>query len=491
MIYELSPSIGGRRTTFGSQTITVDLELLKGLIIMNRRAFLGASTATPFSLARNISTPTPPQESTSVSDPWEFDVSNFDFKMLDVDSLIFNRDILIPIRSGDVVDDDGIPVLKNEDGTVSNNPVTQAQYLLGLLSNFRQNSDPQYLELAEAIGTRFIEYSTMIDGARFYPYNWDHTLLGDPLDQLRGPWFSGMAQGHVLQCFTRLWQATGDDSWMTYADETAESFKKIGDSSRPGTMRTNERAELWIEEYPDSTYKETLNGHIFGYFGLYEYWMITQDDIIKQIMDGAMTTVLNVVDTHLRVPGQPSHYAILQPSQPDGYHVIHTAQILETYRITGDQRFAELAIRLHRDYPPFQIRGKLELQPGTYEMFSEESVKPHLIRGDGESLEIESPTTIIALQRRRVWDQDIFYYRFYDKNEDIKWIQETDTIRVLGELTGAQSPFGPLFGTRMNFEPPTQMHVSESLGTAPVSAIAIVDLEYQCQIEGDSGWTPL
>lgn len=456
---------------------------------MNRREFIGSAITTPIVVnTKRVETPLT-LRSEPTAHPWNFETSGFNFAALNVNRLLFNRDVLVPIRIGDNVDEHGIPVLRHEDGSISNNPVTQSQYLLRLLSNFRYSSDQQYLDLALAIGQRLTHSSHMIDGAMFFPYDWEYQLDGVPADQLTAPWYSGMAQGHALQCFTRLWQATGDESWMFHAHTTAESFKKVNDPSRPGIMRTNERNELWIEEYPDSTYYETLNGHIFGYFGLYEYWMITQDDLVKHLMDGAMTTVINTVDPHFRVPGQPSHYAIQQPSQPDGYHIVHTAQVLETYRMTGDQRFAELAMRLYFDYPPFAVWGNLEFQSGIYTVYGEERSKPHLTTSESESMEIDSTTSIRVHQRRRLMDQSEYYYRFLDENDDPKWIPETDTIRLQGEMTGAVSPFGPMNGTRMDFDPPIQIHVNDSLGSGSVATVAIVDGIPQCQIEGDSDWT--
>lgn len=463
----------------------------KGYLQMNRREFIGSALSTPFAVnSTRVEKPSAIQLEPTTH-PWNFEVSGFNFAVLDVKRLLFNRDVLTPIRSGDSVDEHGVPILRHEDGSISNNPVSQSQYLLRMLSNFRYSSDQQYLDLALTIGHRLTDSSHMIDGAMYFPYDWEYQLDGVPADFLPAPWYSGMAQGHALQCFTRLWQVTGIENWMKHAHATAESFKKINDPSRPGIMRTNERNELWIEEYPDSSYYETLNGHIFGYFGLYEYWLITQDDLVKQVMDGAMTTVLNAVDQHFRVPGQPSHYAIQQPSQPDGYHVIHTAQILETYRITGDQRFAELAIRLYSDYPPFAVWGDLELQPGTYVVYGEERSKPHLTTSESEPMEIDSPTSIRVHQRRRLRDESEYYYRFLDSNDTPKWIRETDAIRLHGEMTGAVSPFGPLIGTRMEFDPPIQIHVNASVGTGPVTAIALVDGAYHCLIQGSSDWTAL
>lgn len=466
---------------------------------MNRRSVLATmalpilakqiSSSTPASTPASTATSTP--ASTPVIDPWDFDVSGFEFHELDTSTLIFNRPVLVRVRTGETVDDDGIPIMLGEDGVVHNNPVTQAQYLLRMLSNYNISSDQKYLDLAIAIGTRLYDSRHEIDGAYFAPYTFDHRASGDPPANFEAPWYSGMAQGQVLQSYVRLWHATGDDAWMNRADRTAASFLKINDDSRPLIMRTNGRKELWIEEYPDSSYLETLNGHMFAYLGLYEYWLITKDSDVEHLLDGVFTTVLNTVNEYFRNPGQPSHYCMNQPSQPDGYHVVHTAQLLESYRITHDTRFAELAIKLHIDYPPMDVSGDIELPVGLYQVFSEERLKPHLVLGKSYILAVDAMTTIRVHQRRRSWDGDTFYYRFADENGNPVWIPETEPVRLTGELSGALHDHGPLFGTRMAFNPPLTLAVSPELGEQSVSAIALVDGQYRCILEGSDEWVAL
>jgi hypothetical protein len=105
---------------------------------------------------------------------------------------------------------------------------------------------------------------------------------------------------------------------------------------------------LWLEEHSLSCPGRVFNGHMFAAFGLYDYATSTGDPQARRLFLAAATTILDHASS-LREPGSISHYGASQTTPVPFYHKVHIAQIQILERMTGDERFADLAQDLTSD----------------------------------------------------------------------------------------------------------------------------------------------
>jgi hypothetical protein len=105
----------------------------------------------------------------------------------------------------------------------------------------------------------------------------------------------------------------------------------------------------WIEEYPWNKRTQALNGFIFGIYGLYDYYHITDDLSALHLCQASITTVENYIDQY-RVPDGISYYCLRQREQLPKYHLIHTNQLRMLYKITNHGFFSKMADAFYTDY---------------------------------------------------------------------------------------------------------------------------------------------
>ncbi|MCY1456738.1 hypothetical protein D9M71_739790 [compost metagenome] len=115
---------------------------------------------------------------------------------------------------------------------------------------------------------------------------------------------------------------------------------------------------LYLEEFAGNQPPLlVLNGQIFSLFGLYDYWRHTGDAEVLRYLDGATTTVVDMMPT-VRVPGDVSYYCVQdvfcqRPRWQDmKYHQIHSWQLDTLARITQDEQFADWVNLLRQDWSP-------------------------------------------------------------------------------------------------------------------------------------------
>lgn len=249
-----------------------------------------------------------------------------------------------------LTDDDGV-LLLDIDGQLVYHPVQMANWGLALLDNYHTTGSAAYLRLAENHANRLIQQAVTIDGVYYYPYTFDFKLHGstEPIDQLTAPWYSGMAEGRVIQLFVRLYKETGDEKYLDAANKTFPSFLKPRGTQQPWTVELDPLNFYWIEEYPHAVPSQVLNGFIYSLYGVYEYYMLTKDPIVLKVVQAALTT-LREYAAQYRVPGDISYYCLAHRSQILVYHQRHIRLVRDLYRMTSDSYFKSLADALQRDH---------------------------------------------------------------------------------------------------------------------------------------------
>lgn len=253
------------------------------------------------------------------------------------------------------IDATGLRIYQRRDtGQRADHPVVYAQYGISALMEYERTGNPVWLNRAIRNADRLVQIRTEREGAWWYPYPFSWSYIDRTLS---APWWSAMGQGQALSLFVRLADATGQAKWQTAADRTWQTFTQAWSEKEPWA-RVIIDGHLYLEEYAgDVAPLLVLNGQIFAIFGLYDYWAATGSPDAARVLDGAATTVLEMMP-RVRNPGDVSFYCghadyCRQPYwQNRKYHEIHSWQLATLGTITDDERFDEWADLLRSDWAP-------------------------------------------------------------------------------------------------------------------------------------------
>jgi hypothetical protein len=201
---------------------------------------------------------------------------------------------------------------------------------------------------------------------RWLAYNFDFPLHQDPKNTLKAPWHSAMAQGVAASFATRLYEATHEKRYLTFATQfinclrTRLSYKDLPTSDLFVTFQ-DKANYFWLEEYAgNNAPMQVINGHIFAIFGLYDYWKVTQDAEVASLIKEAATTIDHYFP-NFRNPGGVSWYGIRVQDNPlamsKKYHMIVTAQLKVLASITQSESFTKESALLFKDYNQGGTRG--------------------------------------------------------------------------------------------------------------------------------------
>lgn len=291
------------------------------------------------------------QEVDSLNYGTTYKVDNFNIAILDYENLPYFRSSPVPLDYYDLTDEDGI-ILSERNGELTYHPVALAQVAIKFIESYRVTEDIAYKEISELYLNKLIEIADFYDGMPFFPYEFDFKLH-DLEDQLMvANWYSGMAQGQALSCFVHMYELTGEEYYINWADEIYRSI---------AALRTEECGKfwvtvadlneyLWVEEYPLDEFNYTLNGTIFAIYGIYDYYRINpENEGVKQILDASLTTIKDNI-IQFRNPGNPSFYCLKHKKPSVSYHQVHIRQLRMLYKITNDKYFDDIAELFISDY---------------------------------------------------------------------------------------------------------------------------------------------
>ena len=296
---------------------------------------LSAAILTPGALARASLT----------ADP-SFNTTAIHLVDLPLESRAYVRATIVPLVAPWPVDRAGVPLYRTG-GKTYYHPVILAQRALDLLDGYRRTHDPRYLAGARRVAARLVAMSSMVDAARYLPYQFDFALHGRASETLQAPWYSGMAEGMALSVFSRLHALDGRASDL---DVARSLFLALEPHGRTGAWVTwvDASGYVWIEEYPGTNPDHTLNGFNFALYGLYDYVQETGDPAARRLFVGGLTTVIHYLP-QFRRPGHISLYCLAHRVQSQKYHDIHVAQLKMLARMTGSPLLARYAALFDAD----------------------------------------------------------------------------------------------------------------------------------------------
>jgi hypothetical protein len=154
-----------------------------------------------------------------------------------------------------------------------------------------------------------------------------------------------------LSAYTRLSNYHPDnDTYRQHRDKIFNSFLRLKTDTDPWFANID-NGYYWAEEQPlDDDPPHTLNGFIYGVFGLYEYWLASRSEPSRTILEAALTTLLDNKE-RFRARDEVSYYDLRMKGQFDHYHAVHIRQFRKLALITGEIEFHKFADRLVRDAP--------------------------------------------------------------------------------------------------------------------------------------------
>lgn len=252
------------------------------------------------------------------------------------------------ISYNEIYDFDSVPLFCLNEKLIYH-PVYLAQYSFRLLDVYNTTKDSSKLVRGEIIANKLLGISIYANSSIYFPYNVDYKNHNDKFQKLYAPWYSGMAQGQILSLFVRLYEITKKEKYLNACDKIFNSFTKLkGDNYNPWTVCVDKENYFWIEEYPSERPCFTINGMIFGIYGVYDYYRITKCSIAKRILMASLTTVKKNIYKY-RNKNDISYYCQEENLKLIDYHTIVTEQFLQLFKITGDKFFLNVAIQLKSD----------------------------------------------------------------------------------------------------------------------------------------------
>jgi hypothetical protein len=323
--------------------------------------------------------------------------------------LPYRRIHAVALTANQPRDATGVPVYVVA-GQAFQHPVRLAQDGLDMLESYRLTGDSAYLGVAEKDAQRLIDIRVVSREGWFYPYEFDFALHGNRNDVIAAPWFSAMAQGQALSLFARLYELTGKAEYLEAAQRTFTTLTLgPGAAGEPFVTWVDTHGHLILEEYaqlPLSRSDQTLNGHLFAVFGLYDYHRITGDAAAVPLFSGALAWV-RAHYPDFRNPGWMSKYCLTHPHVVDPtYHAIHIQQFTTIAGITQQAVWADWADQLFADYPDPLITTQIRLAAGRFQAFRFDSAGQVL----QSHTDAYSPATRLSVDRRiRVKGRGIHY----------------------------------------------------------------------------------
>ncbi|HEY6765763.1 MAG TPA: D-glucuronyl C5-epimerase family protein [Candidatus Sulfotelmatobacter sp.] len=240
-------------------------------------------------------------------------------------------------------DPTGVPLLDYR-GSIGPqyNPIAIAQYGLGNYNQFvRTNDDTRRKRFLLAANWLCDRLEPNPQGLAV----WNHYFNWEYRDTLRAPWYSGLAQGQGISLLVRAHNQSGDIRYLEAAHRAVASF--FQPIANGGIAFTDDAGDLWFEEYIVTPPTHILNGFIWAAWGIYDYFLATQETAAKDLFTRAVATLLRNLDRYdlgfwslyeqsgTRLPMVASPF----------YHQLHIVQLRVMHRLTAEKKFSEVADR--------------------------------------------------------------------------------------------------------------------------------------------------
>jgi hypothetical protein len=238
-------------------------------------------------------------------------------------------------------DENGIPLL-NYQGKIGKqyNPIAIAQYGLAHYNLYKksgnQNSRSIFLKQADWL---VVNSERNKQGLEFWMHHFDFEYK----KILKAPWYSALAQGQGVSLLSRAYFETKDKKYFLAAKKAFQSLLK--DNNNGGVQYRDENNNVWLEEYIVDPPTHILNGFIWTLWGVYDYYLLTQDSEYKNLLDNCVKTLkknLQKYDFGFWSLYDLSNQFLKNLASPF-YHKLHIVQLEILAIMTGEKYFREIA----------------------------------------------------------------------------------------------------------------------------------------------------
>lgn len=320
---------------------------IKIYLIMVRFILLFTLTIAIISCSENSTNP----ENLSAADYFDKAIiDNYSIQKVNYEDLPYNMMPLADLNNTPHPKDaDGIQVFEYK-GEKYYHPTLLTMQMSWYVDSFIQSGDSIYFKTILNYYDKILELIEETDNTIWIAYPFDYAIHGNIDDVMKAPWYSGMAQGTLLKIFSQLYVLTNDIKYFNQATKVFNTFNSIKGLNKRWITQIDKRNYLWIEEYPDDIVpNNTLNGFLYGLFGIYEYYLISENDHAEFLLKAGITTLKKYL-TEFRAEGDLSYYCLKHKQQSRYYHILHIKQIRAIFAYTGDQFFSDMADLFYYDH---------------------------------------------------------------------------------------------------------------------------------------------
>jgi hypothetical protein len=242
-------------------------------------------------------------------------------------------------------DGTGIPMLDYHGRIgLQYNPIAIAQWGLGNYNLFCQTGENERKnKFLKACDWLCAHLESNKNGA----WVWNHQFDWEYRSRLRAPWYSALAQGQGISSLVRAYRETGVLEYLHAADLAFASF--LRSTQEGGVTFTDDDGHVWLEEYVVTPPTHILNGFIWAAWGVYDYFLATQNKSAQDLFAQAVFTLRENLDRYdlgfwsLYEQTGPQSGALLPMVASPFYHRLHVVQLRVMHDLTGDDTFARFA----------------------------------------------------------------------------------------------------------------------------------------------------
>lgn len=226
-----------------------------------------------------------------------------------------------------VFDEYGIPKVQYSDG-LKYVPTTAFHWGLVQYSKWIETQDIVYFENATKVANWAVENQSLVGGWAWF---FNHSFHGGVLGSMDSGWYGGMTQGLGMSFLTRMYNATGNESYM---DAALSSTQTLNINVSDGGVLRHYHNYSWYEEYPTPDAGSfVLNGYLYTLVGLYDLIEEFNDSLSIALYENGIISLSAMIG--LFDLGCASSYDLVHHSVPttapniarEGYHNLHITLI--------------------------------------------------------------------------------------------------------------------------------------------------------------------
>lgn len=168
----------------------------------------------------------------------------------------------------------------------------------------------------------------------YWEFNYENPFY--PRGIYKVPNFSSMAQGEGASVLLRVFSLTKNDKYLEAAKKAITPV--FYDISEGGISVVDDAKYIFPQEYPTNPPTNILNGAIFTYLGIYDFYRVTGDSDVKKYCDIIVNSIANNLENY--DTGYWSSYCTWpQCLAPPYYNSVHVNQLQLLYLITNNKKF--------------------------------------------------------------------------------------------------------------------------------------------------------